>query len=145
SPGARELITDGVTGLLFTGSSPAEIAAARERALGLSPEARARIVAAAYRLARGEFHPQRAASELFAIYNRAACPPKTHPRPLSRGERGGSGGRDCHGMSWVHHEHRTDPTDRTDPSDLQRCAQHTLQAPPFQPSPPSPPGRGAGG
>ncbi|MEA2604229.1 MAG: hypothetical protein QOF89_5221 [Acidobacteriota bacterium] len=96
SPGVRELLTDGVTGLLFTGSSPAEIAAARERALGLSPEARAKIVAAAYRLARGEFHPQRAASELFAIYNRAlaasepaavAEAPAVPPAPPSRRER----------------------------------------------------------
>jgi glycosyltransferase involved in cell wall biosynthesis len=77
SPGARELVTDGVTGLLFTGDSPAELAAALERALTLDPEHRARILQAAYRLARGDLHPQRAASELFALYSRelAAGPP----------------------------------------------------------------------
>jgi glycosyltransferase involved in cell wall biosynthesis len=82
SPGARELVTDGVTGLLFAGDSPAERTAALERAAGLAPERRARILAAAYRLARGEFHPQRAASELFTLYNRvfaagASPPPET--------------------------------------------------------------------
>ncbi|HEY0555546.1 MAG TPA: glycosyltransferase, partial [Thermoanaerobaculia bacterium] len=71
SPGARELVTDGVTGLLFSGDSPAELAAALEGALNLEPDHRARIVQAAYRLARGDFHSQRAASELFALYNQA--------------------------------------------------------------------------
>jgi glycosyltransferase involved in cell wall biosynthesis len=71
SPGARELVTDGVTGLLFLGEAPAELAAALEGALGIAPERRAQILQAAYRLARGEFHPQRAASELFALYNQA--------------------------------------------------------------------------
>jgi glycosyltransferase involved in cell wall biosynthesis len=71
SPGARELVIDGVTGFLFAGDSPAELAAALEAALNLDPDHRARIVQAAYRLARGDFHPQRAASELFALYNQA--------------------------------------------------------------------------
>jgi glycosyltransferase involved in cell wall biosynthesis len=71
SPGARELVTDGVTGVLCLGETPAELAAALETALGLAPERRAQILQAAYRLARGDFHPQRAASELFALYNQA--------------------------------------------------------------------------
>ncbi len=91
SPGARELVTDGVTGLLFAGgipaaNTPAELAAALERALTLEPEHRARILQAAYRLARGELHPQRAASELFALYNRelAAGVPAAAPSPVQR-------------------------------------------------------------
>ncbi len=87
SPGARELVTDGVTGLLFTGESPAELAAALEAALALEPEHQARIVRAAYRLARGDFHPQRAASELFALYNQALAQkaPEAVPLPMPAG------------------------------------------------------------
>ncbi|HEY0515459.1 MAG TPA: glycosyltransferase [Thermoanaerobaculia bacterium] len=78
SPGVRELLTDGVTGLLFSGD---DLAAARERAAGLTRERRARIVAAGYRLARGEFHPQRAASELFALYGEALAAAISPPAP----------------------------------------------------------------
>jgi glycosyltransferase involved in cell wall biosynthesis len=87
SPGARELVTDGVTGLIFTGEEPAELAAALEAALGLAPERRAQILQAAYRLARGDFHPQRAASELFALYHQAlvqkAAAPTVSPLPAA--------------------------------------------------------------
>jgi glycosyltransferase involved in cell wall biosynthesis len=68
SPAGRALLRDGVTGLLFEDGG---LAAALERALALPAERRREIVAAAWRLARGEFHPQRAASELFAAYNEA--------------------------------------------------------------------------
>ena len=68
SPAGRALLTDEVTGLLFEQD---DLKAALERALALPPERRREIVTAAWRLARGEFHPQRAASELFAAYNRA--------------------------------------------------------------------------
>jgi glycosyltransferase involved in cell wall biosynthesis len=68
SPGARALLTSEVTGLLF---EQGELKAALERALALPSERRREIVTAAWRLARGEFHPQRAASELFAAYNKA--------------------------------------------------------------------------
>ncbi|HEY2291012.1 MAG TPA: glycosyltransferase, partial [Thermoanaerobaculia bacterium] len=85
SPGAREFLVDGVTAALFDEDS--EEAVERARA------ARARLQRDGWRLARCEVHPQRAASELFALYNRAlrepavAAPIPEPPPPPSRRER----------------------------------------------------------
>ncbi|HET9212035.1 MAG TPA: glycosyltransferase, partial [Thermoanaerobaculia bacterium] len=67
SPGAREPLEDGVTAVLFEGDSEAAVAAAVARARAEYP----RLLKNGWRLARGEVHPQRAASELFALYSHA--------------------------------------------------------------------------
>lgn len=67
SPGARELLVDGVTAVFFEEDSEAAV----ERAKA----ARSRLQRNGWMLARNEVHPQRAASELFAIYNRVLRQP----------------------------------------------------------------------
>ncbi|MFL6195938.1 MAG: glycosyltransferase [Thermoanaerobaculia bacterium] len=76
SNSSRDLV-DGTTAVLFEGAGPEEIAAAIERGLA----ERARIVPHAYRLARGEFHPQRAASELFALLAKERTAEEAQPAP----------------------------------------------------------------
>lgn len=69
--GVPELIVDGISGLLCPGPSEADIREGLRRAAGLSDEERARIAAQARRVALSEFHPHRAAHDLFATYTRA--------------------------------------------------------------------------
>src|SRR3954447_12303070 len=76
SPGAREVLVDGVTAIFFETDS----AAAVERAKA----ARSPLQRNGWMLARSEVHPQRAASELFALYNRVLREPvvtETVPEP----------------------------------------------------------------
>jgi glycosyltransferase involved in cell wall biosynthesis len=85
SPGAREFLVDGVTAMLFERDS--------EEAVERAKAARSRLQRDGWRLARSEVHPQRAASELFALYNRALREPvvtetiSQPPPPPSRRER----------------------------------------------------------
>lgn len=66
-----ELVIDGVSGILCGGDSPAELAAGVERAALLGAEGRRAMTQQARRVARFEFHPGRAAGDLFRAYNRA--------------------------------------------------------------------------
>src|SRR5436305_259931 len=75
SPGAREFLVDGVTAVLFDEDSGEAVERARA--------ARVRLQRNGWMLARSEVHPQRAASELFALYNRALREPAVvEPPPL---------------------------------------------------------------
>jgi glycosyltransferase involved in cell wall biosynthesis len=69
--GIPELIIDGVSGILCRDVSVDAITDAIRRALKLSPGERQRIIEQARRVARSEFHPYRAANDLFLMYNRA--------------------------------------------------------------------------
>ncbi len=69
--GIPELIIDGVSGILCADTSVQAMADGIRRALALSPRDRERIVEQARRVARSEFHPQRVASDLMLMYNRA--------------------------------------------------------------------------
>jgi O-antigen biosynthesis protein len=69
--GIRELVIDGVSGILCADTSVEAITDGIRRALQLSPVERARIVEQARRVARSEFHPYRAANDLLLMYNRA--------------------------------------------------------------------------
>jgi len=69
--GIPELVVDGVTGILCADTSVPALTDGIRRALKLPPEDRARMVAQARRVARSEFHPSRAASDLFSMYVRA--------------------------------------------------------------------------
>ncbi len=69
--GIPELIIDGVSGILCAGTSVEAITDGIRRALSLAPAERERIVEQARRVARSEFHPQRIASDLMLMYNRA--------------------------------------------------------------------------
>jgi O-antigen biosynthesis protein len=98
--GVPEIVIDGVTGLLCTDPSPEAIRDALTRAIQLPPDQQRRMRTQARRVARSEFHPQRGASDLFELYNRAIAatrgsrppvppPPEppasaTHPRPAER-------------------------------------------------------------
>ncbi len=77
SPGARKWLVDGVTAVLFEGDSGEAVARARADY--------PRLLRNGWRLARGEVHPQRAANELFALYERAlrepAAPDPAAPPP----------------------------------------------------------------
>ncbi len=79
SPGARELLVDGVTAVLFEGDSEAAVARARA--------AYPRLLRNGWQLARAEVHPQRAASELFALYDHALrekpAPAPAEPPPAA--------------------------------------------------------------
>jgi hypothetical protein len=69
--GVAELIIEGVSGILCSGTSTVALSEGVERALSLSPSDRMRMSEQARRVARSELHPQRAASDLFQMYNRA--------------------------------------------------------------------------
>ena len=69
--GISELLIDGCSGILCADTSVDAIVEGLRRALTLTPEAREAIVAQARRVARSEFHPHRAANDLFTTYNRA--------------------------------------------------------------------------
>jgi glycosyltransferase involved in cell wall biosynthesis len=67
--GISELIIDGVSGILCADTSIEAITDGIRRALELSADARTRIVEQARQVARSEFHPDRAANDLFLMYN----------------------------------------------------------------------------
>ncbi len=69
--GVQELIVDGISGILCPGPSEADIREGLRCAAGLSGEDRARIAAQVRRVALSEFHPHRAAHDLFAAYTLA--------------------------------------------------------------------------
>jgi glycosyltransferase involved in cell wall biosynthesis len=69
--GISELVIDGVSGILCAGASVEEMARGVERAIMLGRDGRGAIVEQARRVARSEFHPSRAANDLFWTYNRA--------------------------------------------------------------------------
>jgi len=69
--GVAELIVDRVSGILCAGTAVEALVAGIRRALALSPEQRKRIVDQASSVARQELHPQRAANDLFRMYNLA--------------------------------------------------------------------------
>jgi hypothetical protein len=69
--GISELVVDGVSGILCGGASVEELAGGVERSVLLGQERRSAIVDQARRVARSEFHPSRAANDLFWMYNRA--------------------------------------------------------------------------
>jgi glycosyltransferase involved in cell wall biosynthesis len=69
--GIPELIVDGVTGILCSDTSVAAMTDGIRRALHLAPAERERIVAQARRVARSEFHPSRAMSDMLSTYLRA--------------------------------------------------------------------------
>lgn len=71
APGVEELIIDGVSGILCVGDSAEELADGLARALRLTDAGREELVERARRVARSEFHPGRAANDLFSAYNRA--------------------------------------------------------------------------
>jgi len=69
--GVPEIVIDGVSGVLCADTSVGAMAEGLRRAIQLPAEERRRIVGQARRVARSEFHPQRGASDLFEMYNRA--------------------------------------------------------------------------
>ncbi len=69
--GIPELIVDDVSGILCAGTSVPDLVADLRRALTVSPARRRLMVTQAWRVARRELHPDRAARDLFAAYNRA--------------------------------------------------------------------------
>jgi glycosyltransferase involved in cell wall biosynthesis len=69
--GVTELIIDGVSGLLCADTSVEAMVDGIQRALTLTPVERQRITEHARRVARVEFHPQRAVNDLLGMYNRA--------------------------------------------------------------------------
>jgi len=69
--GIPELIVDGVSGILCADTTVEAMTEGIRRALTLSPVDRQRILAQARRVARAEFHPQRAINDLLTMYNRA--------------------------------------------------------------------------
>ena len=62
--GIPELILDGETGILCAGTDVDAIAEGIRRAAALDDAAYRRLVEAARRIARAEFHPNRAANDL---------------------------------------------------------------------------------
>src|SRR5262249_51232601 len=62
---------DAVSGLLPSATSVDALVLALRRAIPVPADARHRLVAQACRVARADLHPQRAASDLFAMYLRA--------------------------------------------------------------------------
>ena len=78
--GIPELILDGETGILCAGTDVDAIAQGIRRAAALDEAAYRRIVEAARRVARAEFHPNRAANDLLTMYLKALEPPPA-PRP----------------------------------------------------------------
>lgn len=69
--GISELIVDGVSGILCRGTSDLDILEGLRRALMLTPEERAAIVAQARKVALAEFHPRRVIRDTLAVYARA--------------------------------------------------------------------------
>jgi O-antigen biosynthesis protein len=69
--GIPELVIDGVSGILCSGTSVEAMGDGIRRALALKPGDRKRIKEQARRVARSEFHPHRTASNMLAMYNRA--------------------------------------------------------------------------
>ncbi|MBI1880969.1 MAG: glycosyltransferase family 4 protein [Chloroflexi bacterium] len=69
--GIAELIIDGTSGILCSDISVEMMIDGIRRALALSPAQRQQIVNQARRVARSELHPDRAANDLFTMYNRA--------------------------------------------------------------------------
>ncbi len=69
--GIPELIMDGATGILCQDASIRSLADGVRRASQLNPVERRQIIEQARRVARSEFHPQRSASDMFWMYNRA--------------------------------------------------------------------------
>jgi hypothetical protein len=66
--GIPELILDGETGILCTGTTVEAIADGIRRAAALDEASYRRIVEAARRVARAELHPNRAANDLMTMY-----------------------------------------------------------------------------
>jgi glycosyltransferase involved in cell wall biosynthesis len=66
--GIPELILDGETGILCTGTTAEAVADGIRRAAGLDEAAYRRIVETARRVARMELHPNRAANDLMTMY-----------------------------------------------------------------------------
>ena len=98
--GVPELLLDGVSGLLCANPSVGAIADTLAQAIQLPLDERRTMLNQARRVARAEFHPHRAASDLFQMYNRAidvtrgsrsvpAAPPvpRTAPAPPRRAGR----------------------------------------------------------
>jgi glycosyltransferase involved in cell wall biosynthesis len=69
--GVGELIIDQVTGMVCESFSIEHLQFGLRRAIDLSESQRRVIVEQARRVARAEFHPSRAANDLFLMYNRA--------------------------------------------------------------------------
>jgi O-antigen biosynthesis protein len=69
--GIPELILDETTGILCKDASVASLTDGLRRALAMESGERRQIIERARRVARSEFHPQRIASDLFGMYNRA--------------------------------------------------------------------------
>jgi len=69
--GVAELVIDGVSGIVCGDGSLAAIAEGLGRAMELSVGERQRLREQGRRVARSEFHPQRGASDLLEMYNRA--------------------------------------------------------------------------
>ncbi len=94
--GIPELIVDGITGILCADTSVDAITGGIRRALQLTPDQRERMIEQARRVARSEFHPQRAASDLMLMYNRAidltraakTTAPHAEAAPVSAQKRG---------------------------------------------------------
>ena len=84
--GIPELILDGETGILCAGTDLDALAHGIRRAAALDEAAYRRIVEAARRVARTEFHPNRAANDLLTMYLMALDPP-----PATTPHGGGSG------------------------------------------------------
>ena len=78
--GIPELVLDGETGILCAGTDVEAIADGIRRAAALDEAAYRRIVEAARRVARVEFHPNRAANDLLTMYLKALEQhPTSHP------------------------------------------------------------------
>jgi O-antigen biosynthesis protein len=69
--GISEIILDGVTGILCRDCSIQSLTDGLRRALCLNPAERRKIIEQSRRVARSEFHPQRIASDMLRMYNRA--------------------------------------------------------------------------
>lgn len=83
--GVSELIVDGVSGILCSDTSVEAVTDGIRRALTLTPSQRRGIGRQARRVARSEFHPQRAASDLLLMYNRTIDLTSSFSPPLVHG------------------------------------------------------------
>lgn len=69
--GVAEIINDGVSGILCTGTDVPDLMDGIRRAMSLAPEERQRIVEVGRQIARLELHPYRAANDLLRMYTLA--------------------------------------------------------------------------
>lgn len=83
--GVPEVINDGVSGILCAGTDVEDLMDGIRRALTLSNTQRISILETGRRIARLEWHPQRAANDLFRMYNLALNAAQTEKRSATAG------------------------------------------------------------